>query len=118
MEIRFYATLRPLVGGRSVQLDGSPPTVGAVIDRLIADHPALEERLIDESGQVRRFVAVMLNGRDIRHLEGLETAIPPNSDMDIFPPVAGGASPVFGKLGITLPPRIGGSGDLTCLEGS
>ena len=33
----------------------------------------------------------MLNGRDIRHLDGLETQIPPNSDMDIFPPVAGGA---------------------------
>ena len=91
MEIRFYATLRPLVGGRSVQLEPQPATVAEVLARLVAEHSGLEARILDEAGQVRRFVAVMLNGRDIRHLEGLNTPIPPNSDMDIFPPVAGGA---------------------------
>lgn len=91
MEIRFYATLRPLVGGRTVQLDAPPPTVGAVLHRLIDEHPGLEGKLLDDSGAVRRFVAVMLNGRDIRHLDGLETLVPADADMDIFPPVAGGA---------------------------
>lgn len=91
MEIRFYATLRPLVGGRIVQLSNPPATVGAVVDQLIENHPGLDGKLLDEAGAVRRFVAIMLNGRDIRHLDGLETQIPPNSDMDIFPPVAGGA---------------------------
>ncbi len=93
MEIRFYATLRPLVGGRSVQLNNPPATVGAVVQQLIENHPGLDGKLLDEAGAVRRFVAIMLNGRDIRHLNGLETPIPPNSDMDIFPPVAGGAPP-------------------------
>ena len=90
MEIRFYATLRPLVGGRSVQLDAPPTTVGGVLRRLINEYPGLDGKLLDESGGVRRFVAVMLNGRDIRHLEGLETRIEAVSEMDIFPPVAGG----------------------------
>lgn len=91
MEIRFYATLRPLVGGRTVQLPEPPPTVGAVLHHLIEEHPGLDGKLLDESGAVRRFVAVMLNGRDIRHLDGLETAVAADSEMDIFPPVAGGA---------------------------
>ena len=91
MEIRFYATLRPLVGGRSVQLEPQPATVAEVLARLVAEHPGLEEKILDEAGQVRRFVAVMLNGRDVRHLEGLNTPVPLNSDMDIFPPVAGGS---------------------------
>ena len=91
MEIRFYATLRPLVGGRTVQLNDPPSTVGAVLHRLIDEHPGLEGKLLDDSGAVRRFVAVMLNGRDIRHLDGLATPVPPDADMDIFPPVAGGA---------------------------
>lgn len=91
MEIRFYATLRPLVGGRTVQLNDPPPTVGAVLHRLIEQYPDLNDRLLDDSGAVRRFVAVMLNGRDIRHLDGLATPVPADADMDIFPPVAGGA---------------------------
>ena len=55
VEIRFYATLRPLVGGRSVQLDSSPPTVGAVIDRLIA--PNIPRSRSDCSMRAARSVA-------------------------------------------------------------
>ena len=91
MEIRFYATLRPLVGGRSVALDDPPDTVAAVLRRLSDAYPRLEEHLLDDAGQVLPFVAVMVDGRDIRHLEGLQTRISPTSEMDIFPPVAGGA---------------------------
>ena len=96
MEIRFYATLRPLVGGRSVELAGPPATVGGVIERLVSEYPDLKEKILDEAGAVRRFVAVMLDGRDIRHLDGLDTRVSAASDMDIFPPVAGGVAEVTG----------------------
>ncbi len=91
MEIRFYATLRPLVGGRSLALAAPPRTVQGVIQRLIEEYPGLQGKLLDEAGEVRRFVAVMLDGRDIRHLDGLQTPVRRDSEMDIFPPVAGGA---------------------------
>lgn len=91
MEIRFYATLRPLVGGRSVALSDPPATVGEVLDRLVGEHEGLGERIFDEDGTVRRFVAIMVDGRDIRHLEGLQTRVSDRSELDIFPPVAGGA---------------------------
>ncbi|SVD26471.1 uncharacterized protein METZ01_LOCUS379325, partial [marine metagenome] len=38
----------------------------------------------------RPYVAVMVNGRDIRHTGGLETPLEPDAELDIFPPVAGG----------------------------
>ena len=90
MEIRFYATLRPIVGGRSVALDDPPPTVGELLDRLCGDHDGLRDRVLDEHGQIRQFVAVIVDGRDVRHLEGLQSRLRPNSEIDIFPPVAGG----------------------------
>ena len=90
MEIRFYATLRPLVGGRSVDLADPPATVAEVLQRLADDYPGLGEQLFDSGGAVRRFVAIMVNGRDIRHLEGLDSRIPIDAELDIFPPVAGG----------------------------
>jgi molybdopterin synthase sulfur carrier subunit len=89
MEVRVYATLRPIVGGRSVTLDAPPATVQDVIDELLRRFPDLEERLIAE-GAMRPYVAVMVNGRDIRHTGGLETVLEPDAELDIFPPVAGG----------------------------
>ncbi len=90
MLIRFYATLRPLVGGRSVELRDPPDTIGGVLQRLAAEYEGLGDRLVDEEGSVRRFVAIMVDGRDIRHLDGLGSRVGAESELDIFPPVAGG----------------------------
>ncbi len=59
------------------------------MDELLRRFPDLAERLV-ESGSVRPYVAVMVNGRDIRHTGGLETPLDPDAEIDIFPPVAGG----------------------------
>ncbi len=90
MIVRLYATLRPLAGRRIVELALDETTVGEVLDKLISQHPALREALLEENGEVRPYVAVMVGGRDIRHLAGLETAVAEDSELDIFPPVAGG----------------------------
>ena len=92
MQVRMYATLRPIIDGRSVELDDACcDNVRDVIGTLIERFPDLGDKLLSEEGEVRNFVAVMVNGRDIRHLEGLNTPIWPNSELDIFPPVAGGS---------------------------
>ena len=92
MEVRVYATLRPIVGGRSVALpDREAATVADVIDDLIGRFPALRERLLSDEGEVRPYVAVMLDGRDVRHVGGLSATVPAGAEIDIFPPVAGGA---------------------------
>ncbi|MEZ4835145.1 MAG: hypothetical protein R2873_24690 [Caldilineaceae bacterium] len=46
MEIRLYATLRPIVGKSTVTLDAQPgDTVQSMLDELITRHPALREKL-------------------------------------------------------------------------
>lgn len=90
MEVRVYATLRPIVGGRSVDVPSSADSVGKLLAHLVERFPDLRERLIDDEGAVRPYVAVMVNGRDIRHTGGLDTVLEPDAELDIFPPVAGG----------------------------
>ena len=90
MQIRFYATLRPLVGGRSVDLSDPPDTVKGILERLACEYQGLHDQLFDGDGAVRRFVAIMVDGRDIRHIDGLDSRVNPESELDIFPPVAGG----------------------------
>lgn len=77
--------------------DGAPETeaVGANVEELIADlearHPGLRERLLDESGHLRRFVNVYVDEEDVRFQDGLSTPVPDGASVSIIPAVAGGS---------------------------
>lgn len=90
--VRLYATLRERVGGaRVLDVPWAPgETVGAVLRRLIERWPGLDGYILDERGQVQRFVNVFVDGRDIRYLDGLETRLEDEQEISVFPPVAGG----------------------------
>ena len=90
MEVRLYATLRPVAGGGRVDLVGSYATIGDVLEGLVERFPGLSPRLFLSGLTVRPMVAIMVDGRDIRHLDGMSTAVGTESAIDIFPPVAGG----------------------------
>lgn len=91
MRVDFYATLRPIVGARSVDISLSEgATVARLVDEIATRWPLLSEHLFDEQGGLSRRVSIMVDGRNVRWLEGLETPIRPDHKIDIFPPVAGG----------------------------
>lgn len=92
MLIRLYATLRPLVGGKYVELPAEAgESVGAILRRLVAAYPGLAGELLTPDGQaLLPHVQVFIAGRSVRDLEGLETRLPPGADLAVFPPVAGG----------------------------
>jgi molybdopterin converting factor small subunit len=87
--VRIPTTLRPLTAGTSeVAVEGT--TVAEVLESLEAAHPGFKERLIDEEGQLRRFVNVFVADDDIRFMDGLGTAVPDGAEVSIIPAVAGG----------------------------
>ena len=87
--VRIPTTLRPLAGGRStVEVEGS--TVGEVLKSLDAAHEGFADRLLDEQGNLRRFVNVFLADEDVRFLEGLATPVADGETLSIVPAVAGG----------------------------
>ncbi len=65
-------------------------TLVDVIASLEAEFPGMKERLCDESGELRNFVNVYLNGEDVRFLDGLTTPTSPGDEVSIVPAVAGG----------------------------
>jgi molybdopterin synthase sulfur carrier subunit len=71
-----------------VTADGG--TLSACIDGLEASFPGLKERLLDETGELRRFVNVYVNGEDVRFQDGVSTALKPGDEVSIVPAVAGG----------------------------
>ena len=92
MQINFYATLRPIVGGRTVTFDlNDEVTVQELVDAVVTRFPLLRAQLLDENGKLYSHVHVFINGRDSPYLpNGVETVIAPGDTVDIFPAVAGG----------------------------
>jgi molybdopterin synthase sulfur carrier subunit len=66
-------------------------TVSEALDALEAQFPGIGERLRDDSGQIRRFVNVFVNGKNVRDLEGGQTSLVPGDELGIIPAMAGGA---------------------------
>jgi molybdopterin converting factor small subunit len=87
--VRIPTPLRTATGGAStVDLDGA--TVGEVLRQLDAAHPGIGERLLDDSGQLRRFVNVFVDDEDVRFADGLDTPVRDGATVSIIPAVAGG----------------------------
>jgi MoaD family protein len=94
LRVRLYATLRPIVGAKVVELDlESGATVAQLVDELVGRWPDLAELLLDDAGGLSRRVNVFLDGRSVRHLpEGTATVLTKDHEIDVFPAVAGGRS--------------------------
>lgn len=87
--VRIPTPLRAATGGAStVELDGA--TVGEILSALEAAHPGIGERLLDESGKLRRFVNVFVDDEDVRFADGLDTTVRDGATVSIIPAVAGG----------------------------
>lgn len=84
--------LRPLVEDRSaveVPVE-TPATVAAVLDALSEGRPVFARRIRDETGSLRRYVNVYVDGEDVRRADGLATPVAPGSEVMIIQSVAGG----------------------------
>ena len=87
--VRIPGSLRQQVGGAStVKVAGD--TVEQILDALTSEHPGIRGRLLDDGGQLRRFVNVFVDDEDIRHRDGVHTPVGPEQRVSILPAVAGG----------------------------
>lgn len=82
--------LRRFTGGES-RVSVSADSVGQALDALEELHPGIGERIREDTGQVRRFVNVFVNGKNVRDADGIETTLKPGDELGIIPAMAGGA---------------------------
>lgn len=87
--VNIPTPLRKLTEGKEVVTIGGA-TVRELIENLEASHPGLRARLLDEKGQVRRFVNIFVGEEDIRFLKQLDTPLADGTAVSIVPAIAGG----------------------------
>ena len=87
--VRIPTTMRPLTGGEK-QVEVEPGPLKDVIAALEARHAGMADRLVDEDGELRKFVNIFVDDDDVRYLDGLATEVPDSVTVSIIPAVAGG----------------------------
>jgi molybdopterin synthase sulfur carrier subunit len=90
VKVLIPTPLRKLTGDQET-VTADADSVATLMTALDAAHPGLGGRLVDEAGNLRRFVNLYVNGEDIRFLQGKDTALKEGDEVSIVPAIAGGA---------------------------
>lgn len=92
MIVNFYATLRQVVGAKSVEFSlDEGATVRQLVAEMVRCYPALNKELLNEQGELYRHVHVFVNSRDASFLEnGLDSKLSAGDTIGVFPAVGGG----------------------------
>ena len=89
VSVRIPTPLRNLADGADLA-NAQGDTLADAIADLERQFPGIKDRLLDEDGEIRRFVNIFVNGEDVRFEQGLATALKDGSEVSIVPAVAGG----------------------------
>ena len=89
VSVRIPTILRTYTGGES-EVTANGDTLAAILDDLDSNYAGIKGRIVDEQGELRRFVNVYVGNDDVLFLENLDTATPEGTQISVIPAVAGG----------------------------
>ena len=87
--VRIPTILRTYTEGES-EVTASGSTLAEVLDDLDASYAGIKGRILDDQGELRRFVNVYVGNDDVRFLDNLQTPTPDGTQISVIPAVAGG----------------------------
>jgi molybdopterin converting factor small subunit len=89
LKVVIPTPLRKFTSGVDL-VEVEPGTVQQVLEKLDSKYPGFRASVCDESGSLRRFINIYLDGEDVRFLENLSTPASDGSEIAIVPAIAGG----------------------------
>jgi molybdopterin synthase sulfur carrier subunit len=87
--VRIPTPLRSITKG-SAEVQAKGDTVDDVVGDLERQFPGLRDRLVDDKGELRRFINLYVNEEDVRFLQGRTTILKEGDTVSIVPAIAGG----------------------------
>ena len=75
-------------GAETVEIQAA--TVQEVLDSLDSKYPGFRASVCDETGSLRRFINIYLDGEDVRFLDNLATRVTDGAEIAIVPAISGG----------------------------
>lgn len=90
MQVKVFANFRDICGGVSVEVNPDGNRVIDLLNKLIEMFPDLEEEIFTNHKELKPYVQVYVNGKNIVHSDRLLTVIKESDQIALFPPIAGG----------------------------
>ncbi len=87
--VLFPTPLRRLTGGQA-KLEVEGEDVGTLIQAIDDQYPGVADRLLDDDGNIKRFINVFVNDDEVRSLQGMHTPLHTDDKVSIVPAMAGG----------------------------
>jgi molybdopterin synthase sulfur carrier subunit len=92
VEVKFFTSLREITGRKleEVQFQGVL-TVGELLTQLSVKYSKkFREYIYDKKGEIHGHLSILVNGKSINVLQGLDTELKEGDTIAILPPVGGG----------------------------
>ena len=90
MTVSFFATIRTYTGESERTLEDPPATLGRLLTELAARYGTAFRRAVFSGEALSGEIIILVNGRNVLHLEGLDTPLAADDHISVFPMVAGG----------------------------
>ncbi|MBE3032518.1 MAG: MoaD family protein [Actinobacteria bacterium] len=90
MTVKYFATIRTYTGETERRLDDAPRTLRGLLSELAARYGTAFRRAVFAGDELNPEIIILLDGRNVLYLQGLDTPLAAVDEVSIFPMVAGG----------------------------
>ena len=90
IKIKFYSILRMFLKQSEIEIDSDNISIFALLEKISEKTNKDLLSVIIEAEQLIQGTIILLNGRNIYHLEKMDTIVKNGDLVDIFPPGGGG----------------------------
>ena len=92
INVKFFATLREIVGEWNIELSlPEGTTVDEVLRGLVKQYgERFRNYVYDEKGVIHDYLIFLVNGESISAMKGFETILSEGDSLIILPPIGGG----------------------------
>jgi MoaD family protein len=90
MTVKYFATIRTYTGETGRHLDDAPADLRELLTTLAGRYGTSFRRAVFSGGELSGEIIILVNGRNVRYLQGLDTPLAADDEVSIFPMVAGG----------------------------
>lgn len=89
--LTLFSTLRDAVGSKEIIIPFQDVhTVRDMIRVIDTVNPTLAAKIVNEDGELSGLVHILVHGRNIMWLQGLDTVVSEKDEIVLLPPSAGG----------------------------
>ncbi len=89
--LRCFADYREIISTREMLIDlKEGQTIGGLLGTITSKYPALRQQIFEETGELKKFVTVLVAGRNIDFLDSMNTRLKEGDEVALLPSMEGG----------------------------